>query len=112
MDGGRSARGLHGFAQKRRLLAETFDQVDLCAFGVRQCAGNDDPRKSGAGPQIGYIFPVAGMQGFLGAKSYFEFDAKNRPDGWNAWVTFALSPAAPEAPCRDRLRACARITSP
>ncbi len=51
-------------------------------------------RVIGAGPQIGYIFPVGGMQGFLGAKAYFEFDAKNRPDGWNGWLTFSLSPAA------------------
>ena len=41
--------------------------------------------------------PVGNMQGFLGLKSYFEFDARNRPDGWNAWVTFSLSPAAPQA---------------
>jgi hypothetical protein len=47
------------------------------------------------GPQFGYIFPVAGKQGFLGLKSYFEFDAKNRPDGWNTWLTFAISDAPP-----------------
>jgi hypothetical protein len=56
-------------------------------------------RVAGVGPQVGFIMPVGNMQGFLGLKSYFEFDARNRPDGWNAWVTFALSPAAAhEAP--------------
>lgn len=54
-------------------------------------------RVAAIGPQVGFIFPVGDMQGFLGVKSYFEFDAANRPEGWNAWVTFALSPAAPQA---------------
>jgi len=34
-------------------------------------------------------------QGYLNFKAYWEFDNANRPDGWNAWVTFSLSPAAP-----------------
>jgi hypothetical protein len=49
------------------------------------------------GPQLGYIFPIAGKQGFLGVKSYFEFGAKNRPEGWNSWLTFAISEAPPTA---------------
>jgi hypothetical protein len=32
-------------------------------------------------------------QGYLNLKGYREFDNANRPDGWNAWVTFVLSPA-------------------
>jgi hypothetical protein len=31
----------------------------------------------------------------VNVKAYWEFGAQNRPDGWNAWLTFALSPAAP-----------------
>ena len=49
----------------------------------------------GVGPQVGFIFPVAGMQGYLNLKAYAEFDNANRPDGWNVWVTFVLSPAPP-----------------
>jgi len=30
-------------------------------------------------------------------KAYKEFAAENRPEGWNAWLTFAISPKAPEA---------------
>ena len=54
------------------------------------------------GPQIGFIFPVGIMQGFPNIKGYKEFAAENRPDGWNAWVTFVISPAAPtpSAPAR------------
>jgi hypothetical protein len=54
-------------------------------------------RVIGIGPQIGYIFPVDDMQGFLGVKAYGEFDATNRPSGWNTWLTFAISPEAPAA---------------
>jgi hypothetical protein len=35
------------------------------------------------------------MQGYLNFKGYGEFDAANRPAGWNTWLTFAISPAAP-----------------
>lgn len=47
------------------------------------------------GPQVGFIFPVADMQGYLNLKAYKEFAAENRPEGWNAWVTFVISPTAP-----------------
>jgi len=50
-------------------------------------------RVGGIGPQIGYIFPVGNdYQGLLNLKSYWEFDAKNRPEGWNFWVVLNLSP--------------------
>jgi hypothetical protein len=38
------------------------------------------------------------MQGYLNFKGYKEFDAANRPEGWNAWVTFAISPATAPPP--------------
>ena len=54
-------------------------------------------RVLGVGPQIGYLFPVGNMQGYLNLKGYGEFDAANRPSGWNTWLTFSISPAAPES---------------
>jgi hypothetical protein len=38
------------------------------------------------------------MQGFLNLKAYKEFAGEHRPEGWNAWVTLAISPAAPTTP--------------
>jgi hypothetical protein len=38
------------------------------------------------------------MQGYLNLKGYYEFDASRRADGWNAWLTFVISPAAPTPP--------------
>jgi hypothetical protein len=76
--------------------------VGLVGYAYEQLSGDSGcapvlcPFKSrviGVGPQIGYIFPVAGMQGYLNLKGYGEFDAANRPDGWNVWLTFVLSPA-------------------
>jgi hypothetical protein len=54
-----------------------------------------ESRVAGIGPQVGYIFPVGDMQGYINIKGYREFDAQSRPDGWNAWVTLVLSPTPP-----------------
>jgi Putative MetA-pathway of phenol degradation len=51
----------------------------------------------GVGPQIGYIFPLAGMQAYVNLKAYGEFDGHDRPSGWDAWLTLVLSPAPPAA---------------
>jgi hypothetical protein len=81
-------------------------QVGLVGYFYEQLTGDSGcapvlcPFKSrviGVGPQIGYIFPVAGMQGYVNLKGYGEFDNDNRPDGWNVWLTFVLSPAPPSA---------------
>jgi hypothetical protein len=32
------------------------------------------------------------QQGYLNLKGYYEFDAKNRLDGWNAWITLSIEP--------------------
>jgi hypothetical protein len=81
-------------------------QVGLVGYFYEQLTGDSGcapilcPFKSrviGIGPQIGYIFPVGGMQGYLNLKGYGEFDHDNRPDGWNLWLTFVLSPAPPSA---------------
>jgi hypothetical protein len=38
---------------------------------------------------------VGDAQGYVNLKGHGEFDAANRPSGWNVWLTFAISPAAP-----------------
>jgi hypothetical protein len=64
-------------------------------FGQPAVLGGFRSRVLGIGPQIGYIFPIGDNQAFLGLKGYGEFDAANRPSGWNTWLTFAISEAAP-----------------
>ena len=65
--------------------------------GQSPILGGFRSRVLGAGPQIGYIFPVGDMQGFLGLRAYADFDAANRAPGWSTWLTFAISPSAPTA---------------
>jgi hypothetical protein len=78
------------------LVGYAYDQVSADS-GSGDLVGAFESRVFSVGPQVGYIFPIAGKQGFLGLKSYFEFDAKNRPEGWNTWLTFSISDAAPTA---------------
>jgi hypothetical protein len=63
--------------------------------GSRATLGDFRSRVFGIGPQVGLLFPVGEMQGYLNLKGYGEFGAQNRPEGWNAWVTFAISPKPP-----------------
>jgi hypothetical protein len=60
--------------------------------------GDMKSRVTAIGPQIGYLFPVGTMQGYLNLKGYKEFDAANRPEGWNAWLTFVISQAPAGGP--------------
>jgi hypothetical protein len=62
--------------------------------GAPAFLGDNKSSVIGVGPQIGYLFPIGEMQGYLNLKGYYEFDAHNRPEGWNAWLSFAITPAA------------------
>lgn len=64
-------------------------------FGQHPVLGGFRSRVFGVGPQIGLLFPVGDMQGYLNLKGYGEFAAANRPAGWNTWLTFSISPMAP-----------------
>ena len=66
-----------------------------CDSGSGDRVGCFQSQVVGIGPQVGFIFPVGDMQGYLNFKGYKEFAAEHRPDGWNVWVTFVISPAAP-----------------
>lgn len=81
-------------------------QVGLVGYFYSQLTGDSGSgatlgdyrsRVNGIGPQIGYLFPVGDMQGYISLKGYKEFGAHNRPEGWNVWLTFALTPEAPHA---------------
>ena len=74
-----------------------------CDSGSGDRVGCFQSRTVGIGPQFGYIFPIGGkLQGYFNIKAYGEFDAANRPSGWNLWLTFNLSPAAATPPTSSR----------
>jgi Putative MetA-pathway of phenol degradation len=45
--------------------------------GAPLILGENKSQVVGVGPQIGYLFPVANMQGYLNLKAYWEFDAQS-----------------------------------
>jgi hypothetical protein len=74
-----------------------------CDSGSGDRVGCFQSQVVGVGPQVGFIFPIGNMQGYLNFKGYKEFAAEKRPDGWDAWVTFVISPAGPSASPRRPL---------
>lgn len=81
-------------------------QVGVVGYAYQQLTGDSGSgavlgsfksRVIGIGPQIGYVFPLGDRQGYLNLKGYKEFDAEHRPEGWNVWLTFVISPAPPGA---------------
>jgi len=77
------------------LVGYVYNQLS-CDSGSGDKLGCFESRVAGIGPQIGYIFPIGTThQGYLNLKGYKEFDAEHRADGWNVWLTFAISPAPP-----------------
>ena len=59
--------------------------------------GDFKSRAAGIGPQIGFFVPFAGQDGQLNFRAYYDFYAKNRPEGWSAFVTLSVSPPEQEA---------------
>jgi hypothetical protein len=64
-----------------------------CDSGSGNTVGCFRTRIFGTGPQLGIRFPIGEMQGSLGLKAFGEFGAKNTPQGWNTFLTLAISPA-------------------
>jgi hypothetical protein len=80
--------GLVGYAYQQ-LTGDSGSGATLGDFKSRVLA---------VGPQVGFLFPVGDKQGYLNLKAYKEFAAEHRAEGWNAWITFAISNAADPPP--------------
>ncbi|MDW9830368.1 SphA family protein [Sinorhizobium meliloti] len=81
--------GLVGYAFQQ-LTGDSGDGAVLGDFKSRVFA---------VGPQIGYKFDVTdATSGYVNLKGFYEFGAKNRPEGWNVWLTLNFSPAASKHP--------------
>ena len=79
------------------LVGYVYQEIG-CDSGSGDRVGCFRSRVFGVGPQIGYIIPLGEWQGYLNLKGYGEFGHENRPEGWNVWLTFAISPAAAPRP--------------
>lgn len=69
-----------------------YDQVS-CDSGTGDRVGCFESRVASVGAQLGYIIPMGELQGYFNVKAYKEFESEHRPEGWNVWLTFNLSPA-------------------
>jgi len=78
------------------LVGYLYQEVG-CDGGSGDRVGCFQSRVASVGAQLGYIIPMGDLQGYINIKGYKEFDAANRPDGWNVWLTFALTPAPPSS---------------
>ena len=80
------------------LVGYWYNQLS-CDSGAGDRVGCFESRVAGIGPQIGYVIPISrDYQGYINLKGYKEFAAEHRADGWNVWLTFAISPAASRRP--------------
>ncbi len=86
-----------------RLLTKQF-QIGLVGYLYNQAScdgGSGDrvgcfqSRVASVGAQLGYTIPMGDLEGYVNVKAYKEFAAANRPEGWNLWLSYALSPADP-----------------
>jgi hypothetical protein len=75
------------------IIGYVYQQIG-CDSGSGNTVGCFRTRIFGMGPQLVVRFPIGEMQASLGLKAYGEFEAKNTPQGWNTFLTLAISPAA------------------
>ena len=66
--------------------------------------GDFKSRVAGIGPQIGFFIPFFDRQAYRNLRAYSEFDARNRLEGWNAFVTFSIEAAGQKEPAVANLR--------
>jgi len=87
------------------LVGYLYNQAS-CDGGSGNRVGCFQSRVAGAGTQLGYTISMGQLEGNVTVKAYKEFAAANRPEGWNVWLTYTLSPAEsasarPAAPRRS-----------
>src|SRR5262245_31975228 len=85
------------------IVGYVYNQIG-CDSGAGDRVGCFQSRVVGIGPQIGYVIPLGAMQAYINLKGYGEFDAQDRPHGWNTWLTFQLAAAPPSAASPPRPR--------
>jgi hypothetical protein len=93
----------HFFTKQLHIGAVGYVYHQLTAdSGAPAILGENKSRVTSIGPQIGYLFPVGDMQGYVNVRGYGEFAASRRASGWNVFLTFALSPGGEPPPAARR----------
>ena len=71
------------------LVGYLYDQLSGDS-GDGALLGDFESRVAAIGPQAGWSFTVGEAEWYANLKGYFEFAARNRPQGWDAWLTLAI----------------------
>jgi hypothetical protein len=58
--------------------------------GAGATLGDFKSQVMGFGPQVGWFIGAGEVKWYLNLKGYYEYNARNRPEGWNLWLTVAL----------------------
>jgi hypothetical protein len=74
------------------VVGYVYNQL-TCDSGSGNKVGCFDSRVASVGAQLGYTITVGELEAYVNLRGYNEFDAANRPEGWNVWLTLTLSPA-------------------
>ncbi|HEY7663239.1 MAG TPA: transporter [Xanthobacteraceae bacterium] len=74
------------------LVGYLYNQAS-CDRGSGDRVGCFQSRVASAGAQLGYTLPMGELEANVSVKAYREFAAANRPEGWNLWLSYTLSPA-------------------
>ena len=94
----RNGNSLHLDWGASQFLSEQW-HVGLVGYFYHQVTGDSGAgarlgdfksRVGGIGPQLGYLFKMGERQSYVNLKGYQEFDARNRPEGWNVWLTLLI----------------------
>jgi hypothetical protein len=64
-----------------------------CDGGSGDRVGCFQSRVASAGAQLAYTVPMGALDANVNVRAYKEFGAANRPEGWNLWLTYTLSPS-------------------
>jgi hypothetical protein len=78
------------------LVGYLYNQAS-CDGGSGDRVGCFQSRVASVGAQLGYTIPMGALDANVNVKGYKEFAAANRPEGWNVWLTYTLSPSDPAA---------------
>jgi hypothetical protein len=73
--------------------------IGAVGYMYRQLTGDSGPgatlgefksRVTGIGPQVGFFISVGSQEAYLNVRGYYEFDARNRLEGWTAYITLSM----------------------
>lgn len=77
-------------AQTHVGLVGYFYQQMTGDSGSGALLGDYKSRVYAIGPQAGHFFMAGNRKLYTNFKGYYEFNANNRPEGWNIWLTIVI----------------------